>query len=164
MSFARPLVFPVYHDTWTADDRREWVEQVRQRYGLVTVDGGLPRQPCGMTADGQYEGWHRTGGVCGRVDSPERWVRSGDRRAWDGLTDWQILGLLNEMSCRQAEYYEPRNAELRARIAWRRDASPEEFRRLRESRWPDHLPEGSIVTQGRQHESGEVHPPEWRPE
>jgi len=57
-------------------DRHEWIETVRQRYGLVTAGGGLPRQPCGMTSDGNYEGWYLDGAVSGR--GPSVWRCRGD--------------------------------------------------------------------------------------
>lgn len=57
-------------------DRKEWVATLRQRYGLVTMDGGPPRQPCGMTADGSYEGWYLDGAVSGR--GPSVWRCRGD--------------------------------------------------------------------------------------
>lgn len=188
MSFARPLMFPVYQPTWTAEDRREWVEQVRQRYGLVTIDGGMPRQPCGMTLDGQYEGWYMT--ERGDGHNPATWRRRDEPDPLAGLTDWQKLGYWNEMSLRRRPLFAPDEGieQLRRQIAGKRDARPEAFRQLREGRWTDRpewpeLPEdyagAEIVsaitegwvapgyrgrlTRGRQYETDEVHPPEWRP-
>ena len=115
-------------------DRKDWIETIRQRYGLVTIDGGLPRQPCGMTADGSYEGWCVAHLVSGRPESPAVWRLSNPPDPLEGLTDFQKLGYWNDMSIRErsapGEDFERFSREIASRMrgeevaGWRAASAP----------------------------------------